>query len=350
MSFAEECIALRESVGISRLDDLAHVRIRGADAWERLDGVLPGRLKLRDGQLLLTLLLDDDGLPLADAYLGWDDEEFFMLADGLAPEALVEHLRRHFPAEHGFEVEDRSASHAIVALDGPFAWELLGAGLDPEAIGLPYLSFYHGDGWLCYRAGRTGEYGYGIIVEAGAAAALEARLVDAGRAFDARRVGLQALDQCALENWFFNVRREGRAAVTPIELQLQWRVVYDKDYVGAEALRRRRRDGPRQRLTTLLASADIATGEDVMLDGRVVGRVVNAGFSPVRGDWVALALLDIACAHPGIAAFRCGADAVPCRSVAPPLLNNRSLAVSPQLHSYQTRHEIDFPDHVRYRT
>jgi aminomethyltransferase len=349
MSIAEECLALRESVAISRLDTLTHVRIRGAGAWERLDRVLPGRLKLRDGQLLLTLLLDDDATPLADAYLGWDDEEFFLLADGVSPDALLTHLRQHLPAEDGFELEDRSASHAIVTLDGPYAWELLGAGLDPEAVGLPYLSFYHGDGWLCYRAGRTGEFGYGIIVPAGDAAALDARLEAAGPAFDARRAGRQALDQCALENWFFNVRREGSAGVTPIELQLQWRVTYDKEYVGADALRRRRQEGPHQRLTTLLALADIAVGDDVTLDGKSAGRIVNAGFSPVRGDWVALALLDTACAHPGISAFRAGAEGVPCRSVAPPVLNNRSLGVSPQLHSYQTRGDIVFPDLVRYR-
>jgi glycine cleavage system aminomethyltransferase T len=341
-------MALRESVAISRLDTLAHVRIRGDDAWERLDRLLPGRLKLRDGQLLLTLLLNDDGTPLADAYLGWDDDEFFLLVDGLDAAALLAYLRQHLRPEDGLEVEDRSTTHAVVALDGPYAWELLGAGLDPEAVGLPYLSFYHGDGWLCYRAGRTGEFGYGIIVRAAEAAALEARLEAAGRPFDTQRAGIEALDQCALENWFFNVRREGRAAVTPIELQLQWRVAYDKDYVGVDALRRRRQEGPRQRLTTLLAPADIAIGDDVTLHGRPVGRIVNAGFSPVRGDWVALALLDVAYAHPGIAAFRCGVG-VPCRSVVPPVLNNRSLAVSPQLHSYQTREEIARYDIVRYR-
>jgi aminomethyltransferase len=348
MSLHEEVRALRSSVAWSRLDHVAHVRIRGADAYGHLDRVVPSALSLRDGQLLHTLLLDDAASPMADAYLGWDDEEFFIFAEGVEPDRLLGHLRSHLPEADGFELEDRTASHVIVALDGPYAWELLGAAVDPEAIGLPYLSFYHLDGWTCYRAGKTGEFGYGIILPAAEAAEFEGRLEEVGAAFDLARAGLEALDQCALENWFFNIRREGRAPVTPVELQLQWRVAYDKEYVGSTALAARRREGARRRVTCLLSDGGMAVGDAVVLSGATVGEVVNAGFSHVRGDWVALALMDVAWAHPGIGAFGVGADGVAARSVSPPVLNNRSLGVSPQLHSYRTRDEHALPDLARH--
>lgn len=344
MSLPDEMAALRGSVAMSRLDHVSHLRLRGSDVYQAVDRFCTSALRLRDGQMLHTLLLDEEARCLADAYLCADDEEFILLAEGASADRLADHLR-----DGGIEVEDLSTSHAIVSLDGPYAWELLGLVIDPEAIGLPYLTFYHRAGWICYRAGKAGEYGYGIIVPREDVADLENRLLEKGRALDLCEVGLDALDQGALENFFFNIRREGREPVTPIELQLQWRVFYRKDFVGSHALKRRKREGPRERLTCLIASEMIAPGDEVRLDDTLVGRIVNAGYSHVRDDWIALALLDIAWAYPGIDRFVASREGTPIslRSVSPPVLTNRSLLVSPQLHSYSTRHEARVPFVVR---
>jgi len=72
---------------------------------------------------------------------------------------------------------------------------------------------------------------------------------------------------------------------------------------------------------------------------------VNAGWSESRNDCVALAMMDIAWAHPGIAELTVGDTSA--RSVSGPVLNNRSLFVSPQMHSYATRAEIEAPPLVR---
>lgn len=349
MTLASQVEAIRGSVALSRLDHVRFVRVRGDDAFDMLDRAVPTQLRVRDGQLLHTLLLDDDARPLADVYVGRDDEAFFLLAEGLETHALEALLRRHAPDGADVTIEDGSATHAILGVDGPYAWELLGAVLDPEIIGLPYLAFYHQREATCYRAGKTGEYGYGLIVQREDAEGLEQRLRTTGASYDLREASLEALDQCALENWFFNIRREGRAAVTPVELQLQWRVSYRKAFTGADALRRRRAEGARVRLTCVVADGAVAVGDVVTGDDGAIGRVVNAGWSDVRGEWVGLGLLDIAWAHPGIDALTIvGASAAArARTVSPPLLMNRSLAVSPQLHSYFTRHEHPLPPLVR---
>jgi glycine cleavage system aminomethyltransferase T len=166
-----------------------------------------------------------------------------------------------------------------------------------------------------------------------------------GRGLDAAVAQLEALDQCALENGFFNARREGRASVTPIELQLQWRLSNRKPFVGSEAIARRRREGPLLRLTTLVTTGPVTAGDEVFLGDALVGQVVNAGASPTLDCGVALALIGVAWAHPAIDTFRVrgAAGEATARSVSPPLLNNRSLHVSPQIHSYGTRHEYTFP-------
>ncbi|MCP5067184.1 MAG: hypothetical protein GY946_11515, partial [bacterium] len=82
--------------------------------------------------------------------------------------------------------------------------------------------FFGEEDCYCFRAGKTGEYGYDLLVPHAQYDPLHDKLQDIGRAFDMQPVGLAALDQCALENWFFNIRREGQLGLTPLELQ-RWR-------------------------------------------------------------------------------------------------------------------------------
>jgi aminomethyltransferase len=345
---ADAALAVRESAIVTRLEETPIVRFRGPDAREALDRLCAGKLRLRDGQMQHVLLLDDAARCFADAYALCDDEDYELLLDGPEPAATGEHLAHRLPPNLDAVIEERTASHAVIGLDGPFAWELLSRVAGAESVGLPYLTFFHADGWVCCRAGRTGEYGYLLVVPRERADELHARLLEAGGPMDVAEGDRAVLDQCALENLFFNARREGREPLTPIELQLQCLVDYRKDAIGLEALRRHREAGVRARLTTLVAECPVAAGDAVRLGPVRVGRLVNAGWSVVRQDCVALALLDLACAHPGIAGFAVGAaEPVPARSVTPPVLNNRSLFVDPQLHVYATRAEIRFPPLVR---
>src|SRR6185295_17212971 len=98
--------------------------------------------------------------------------------------------------------------------------------------------------------------------------AIEARLGEVGAPLDLARVSLEALDVCALESWHFSMRTiEGwTSPLTPIELQLQWRVGYARAFVGAEALRAHRLSA-KVRATCFLTAEPIAPGTRVLLEG-----------------------------------------------------------------------------------
>ncbi|HSQ60234.1 MAG TPA: hypothetical protein VLT84_07350 [Acidobacteriota bacterium] len=345
MAVADEVFAIRNSVAVSRPDHVRFVRVTGPGAAAALDAIMPAELYVRDGQILQSLLLDESGRVVADAYVGCDDDAFFLLVDGLTARELADYLDRHLPPDSGVEVEDRSETHGLIGIDGPYAWELLALLAGPDVFGLPYLTFFHLDRWTCFRAGKTGEYGYGLLAPREDRDELHARLLELGRPLDARPAGIDAFDECALENWFFNPRREGRENLTPVELQLQWRVSYRKRFVGSDALRAHREEPARRRTACLVSEQALATGDSVSWNGATVGRVLNAGASSTRGDWVALTLMDAGYAHPGIAGFRVENDrgSATARSETPPLINNRSLHVSPQIHSYGERGEFQFP-------
>lgn len=338
-----EIAAIRTSVALGDGAHIACVRITGADAQELVDRISPRELFVRAGQMLHTLLLDDDGAPVADLYLCCDEEDYYLLAEGLDGPALAACAAA---AAGGLDaaVIDQSESHAILTLDGPYAWELLAEVASPDVIGLPYLGFFHEGRFTCFRGGKTGEYGYDLLVPRAQRAELREVLLEAGRRFELREASLAALDLCRLEAGFFNVRREVRPGLTPVELQQQWRLTASRAFRGAAAVAAHRRE-PRGRVTMITAASEIRTDAAIELDGERVGSVLHAGPSHTRGDWIGLAHLPRALAHAGLAGFTC--SGAPVRTASAPAVNNRSLFVDPQRHAWATRDRESFPPLVR---
>jgi|SRR5215471_5318925 len=345
MSLDQEVNAIRQSCALSRMDHAVYLRLSGPDAYEAADRIFPATLRLRDAQIMLTLLLKEDGTTLADVQLGREDDNFLLVAEGLSSDDLIAVVRERMPNGSQVDIDDISASHDVLSLNGPYAWEVMSALTGPEIVGMPYGTIFRIRGWTCFRAGKTGEYGYDLIIPKDETPAVLAQIQEIGTKFELQEAGLAALDRCALENWFFNIRREGSANLTPLELQLQWRISYQKDYVGAEALRRRRAAGIKQRIACIVSKAPLQTGADLYYGGWLVGKIANADFANLRNEWVAYGLIDARLSRPGIDGFTVGSASGPrARSVVPPVLNNRSLYVNPQRHSFRTRSEVTYPE------
>ena len=240
------------------------------------------------------------------------------------------------------ELRGLSGESVVFGIDGPYAWEVMVGVLGPTVLGMPYLTMMRRGELLCVRAGKTGEYGYLLIVPREEADAVAARLAEVGGALELVPVGLGALDVCSLENGHFSIRllRETSLAapLTPIELQLQWRVAYDREFVGAEALRARRAAGLTVRTTAFTADGSLPPGTALRFDDANVGEVLAATFSPTLGTWVGSALLQARVAHPHLpltATTEAGPVQLTTRTT--PLVDNVSLHLDPHKHAYAAR-------------
>jgi len=336
-----EMQGLRSSAGLCHADHVTVLHVDGRDAFDLLEYASTRRLYLRESQMRHTLLLGEDASVFADVYIGSADDGFYVLAEGPGEAELVAWLqelhRRRFPAG-SVAVRGLSAERITLGIDGPFAWEVASGLFGPVVVGMPYLTLLRRGEVLCLRAGKTGEYGYLLLVPGSEAASLEGRLAQVGGPLGLVAVGREALDTCALENGHFTVRtcRETSLArpLTPIELGLQWRVAYDKDFVGAEALRARRTAGATVRATCFTANGLLAPGQTVQLRGEDVGEVLAASHSPTLGAWVGTALLARRLAHPHVQLT--AGNAVQLTTQTTPLIDNLSLHIDPHKHSFAT--------------
>ena len=341
-----EIRTIRSAVALHR-PGFAQVAVRGPAAYEVVDAVSTRDLFVRTGQILHSLILAEDGTVEADLYVCPEAGGLLLLADGVEGGVLIEMLQRHAPAGE-VTYEDRSATHSLVALEGPYAWEMATVIGGPELVTLGYMqrsAVYSREGVTCFRIGTTGEYGYVLQVPLALVEGLSAEVAAVGVRFDLREVSPTALERCALENGFYCPRHRGVRGLNPLELQLQWRVTHDRVYRGSAALQESRARDDWRRVAWVLGRLEDpapALGGAVRRGEREVGVLLAGHRSPILECFVGLALLDRGLAHPWIDGFFT-ADGLELRTEAPPLLHNRSLFVDPRKHIYAAREADAFP-------
>jgi len=314
-----EIEAIRFGVALHRADHVVGIRISGPEAFEVVDALSPRPLYIRDGQMLPAIVLNDDGTVFADLMICADDLDWLLFLEGPSPSDA---LARLLPFAEGLDATCAIEPHVMWQLHGPYAWECLADLIGPEVVGIPYLTHFLLDPLsrgICFRSGKTGEFGYELWVPPDEEDPVLKALRGAAGRFDAVEVGLEALDLCALETGFYSIRHPAVQGLSVPELQLLWRVELDRDVPGMEAVRAARH--PAQRLTWVRSERPFPGGLR----------------SPLLEAWIGLRLVDRERAWPGVDL----GDAV---TTHPPLLWNRSLHIDAQKHSWASRELDDLPD------
>lgn len=352
MSAPRDMVALRSGVGLADQATTTRLRIKGRGTAALLDAVLSRGVPLREARTAPALILRDDGSVLADVLIVGEAGGALLLAEG-APSATIAALLRGRAPARDVEVEDLGPSHALLAIEGPFAWELLGALLGPNTLAAPFHTSFRIEPWtaLGIRAGKSGEYMYHVLLPREVEDRARGQIAELAPRFELATLGEEARSLAALEQGSFDVRHGEAASLTPLELQLQWRIDYSRDAPGIAAVRALRDEGRAGRVTWCVApgGSPPPVGTSVTLGERTIGRVIHAAESPTLNGVVGLVLLERAFAHPGLTLYWRGSNGQQraLKTVTPPLLNNRSLFVSPVRHAFARREQIVFPPLAR---
>lgn len=329
--------ALRTGVALTKEPALRCIQLTGPDAFNVLDAICPCDAFILDNQMRHTLFLDENGIPFADIYIGREGDEAFIIGYGPTNAEIISWIANHASGMN-YSATHLGDMYSNVALNGPYAWEFCAEMTSPDIIGLPYLSMIRLQDTLIFRAGRTGEYGYHVLVPRDKEASWNEELWNEGKRFELAKATHEDRDQCILENFFFDLNREGTYGLTPLELQLQWRLSNQKKmYPGAEAIQHLRKTGWDSRVTCFTSQKPNQPDAPILYEDEVIGKVLASGFSPLRGDYVGKALLNRPYWHAGISAYRTTEG--PIQTIAAPAVENLSLKVSPYRHSFHTREE-----------
>ncbi len=301
----EEHIAVRENVGVFDVSHMGEIETAGPGAEALLQRLLSNDVaKLPVGGAQYSVLCREDGGVLDDLFTyRLQAERYLTVTNAANHERDLAWFRRHaedFGGGDGggkieVELTDRIEDYAMLAVQGPRARELVqaisDAPLPARMTAAPrYLA---GGNVLVCGTGYTGEDGVELLASPREAPNLWDELLRRG----AVPTGLAARDTLRLEACYHLYGNDLTTARGPIEAGLGWCCKEDTGFIGSEAVRAMREDGPLEKLIAFtIEGPGIARQGNPVVGG---GEVTSGTLSPSLGVGIGMAYVPAARAEPG---------------------------------------------------
>lgn len=277
---------VRRAVGLFDVSHMGEFVLTGGDALASLDRIVTNRVgALTEGRAQLSLMVNESGGILDDLLVYRLPGRYMLVVNAANREKDLAWVRDH--ARGDTQVQDVTEETALVAVQGPVAESVMGAIVDAGVATLPY---YHsaemktaGREALVSRTGYTGEDGFEIYCAPDDAPTVWSALLEAGSPYGIEPVGLGARDTLRLEMGYALYGHEMDETRTPVESGLLWITKLDKgDFIGRDAIARRKEEGPRERLVGFELTGRGVPRKDqgIVSGGEVVGTVTSGTYSP----------------------------------------------------------------------
>jgi aminomethyltransferase len=283
--------AVRSDTGVFDVSHMGELEVEGPRAHELLQGLLANDLdKIEPGRAQYTLLTNERG-GIVDDLIAYRLERgrYLLVVNASNRETAFEWLKeREIP---GSDVRDVSDDFGLLAVQGPRSIERLGLG-DAAAFTFAEQKL-DGIEVMVNRTGYTGERGVELLVPAEDAAALWDRVLDRG----AVACGLGARDTLRLEVCFPLHGNDIGPATDAISAGLGWVCALDKDFTGADELRRIKAEGPARKLVPFVMEEAAIPRQGMAIAGG--GEVTSGSHSPMLDRGIGMGYVPSPTAEPG---------------------------------------------------
>jgi aminomethyltransferase len=283
--------AVREDCGAFDVSHMGEIEVEGPRSRELLQSLLSNDLdRIGPGRAQYTLLTNGPGGIVDDLIVyELDPHRFLLVVNAANTDADFEWLKER--ELEGSDVRNVSDEYGLIAVQGPRSIERLGL---PDA---PAFTFSESEidtiPCMVNRTGYTGELGVELLVMADDAAALWEQVIERG----AKPCGLGARDTLRLEVCYPLHGSDIGPDTDAISAGLGWVCTLDKDFTGADSLRRIKEAGPEERLVAfVMEERAVPRGGMAILGG---GRVTSGTHSPMLDMGIGLGYLPSAVARPG---------------------------------------------------
>ena len=116
------------------------------------------------------------------------------------------------------------------------------------------------------------------------------KILDAGKEFGIKPIGLGARDTLRLEKSFILAGNEFKGGRTPLEAIMSWTINWDHEFIGKDALLKQKEKGDYERLTSMVCTDKGIPrhGCEIRKDGKKVGIVTSGTMSPCLNIGIAM--------------------------------------------------------------
>ncbi|MCP5083521.1 MAG: DUF1989 domain-containing protein [Alphaproteobacteria bacterium] len=310
----EEYWACREKAVVMDLSPLRKFEVTGPDAENLLQYCMTRNIrKLSPGQVVYTAMCYEHGGMIDDGTVYRLDQDNFRWVGGNDVSGL---WMREQADKLGLKAWVRSSTDQMhnIAVQGPHSRDILKKIIwtSPNRTPLEDLEWFrftvgriddfHGVPVVVSRTGYSGELGYEVFCHPRDAETVFDAVWEAGQEYELSPLGLEALDMVRVESGLIFAGYEFSDQTDPFEAGIGFTVPLkskDEDFIGREALKRRKENPARKLVGLEIASNELVGNGDCIHIGRPqIGEVTSGMRSPKLKKNIALARIDVA--HAGL--------------------------------------------------
>ena len=288
----DECMAVRQRVGIIDVSTLGKLDVRGRDAALLLDKLYTHRFTdLGVGRIRYAMLCADNGAILDDGTVTRLADDHYFVTTTTGNVELIEEWFKWWLAGTGMcaHVTNVTSAFAAINVAGPKARDTLSklTEVDLSTGAFRYMMSVRGSvagvRTLFLRIGFVGEAGWELHFPAEYGEHMWDALMDAGSEFSISPFGVEAQRILRLEKGHLIVNQDTDAVSNPLESGMEWVVQFEKeDFIGRGGLVAVKERGLQNKLVGFVMRDGLVPqdGAPVLSGGTPVGRVTSSRLSP----------------------------------------------------------------------
>jgi aminomethyltransferase len=251
----DEHLTVRNSVGIFDVSHMGEFWVNGPEALNLIQKVCSNDAsKLTPGKIQYSCLPNGKGGIVDDLLVySYEPEKYLLVVNA----SNIDKDWNWINSQNSMKAELENASDRIsqLAIQGPKAIEALQKLTAVNLASLPYYTFTVGsmagiDHCIISNTGYTGAGGFELYVENENAVKLFNAVMEAGKEFNIKPIGLAARDTLRLEMGYCLYGNDIDDSTSPIEAGLSWITKFDegKNLIDKEFLIKQKNEGVTRKL------------------------------------------------------------------------------------------------------
>lgn len=305
---SDEHITVRERVGIFDVSHMGEFWIKGPHALELIQKISANdATKLQPGKAQYTCLPNGQGGIVDDFLIYQYDQQKYM---AVVNAANIQKDWDWFNKQNTMDAELENASDqmALLAVQGPYAQATLEKLTDEDLASMKPFRFKVGrlagaDNVIISATGYTGEHGFELYVDNQDAPGIWDAVLEAGREYGIKPIGLGARDTLRLEAGLCLYGNDIDETTSPLEAGIGWAVKFKdyKDFIDKDHLWKQKQQGVSKKLVGFVMQDKGIPRQHyriVNADNQPIGEVTSGTMSPVLKQGIGMGYVPPAYAEP----------------------------------------------------
>lgn len=298
---------VRKNVGVFDVSHMGEFLITGPNALDLLQKVCSNDIsKIVDGQAQYNCMPNETGGIVDDLIVyKFEDGKYLLVVNASNIDKDWNWITKQNTM--GAEMRNLSDDYSLLAIQGPKAVEAMQSLTSED---LSTINFYHfkvadfaGIAHVIISAtGYTGSGGFEIYCKNSEVEQVWNKVMEAGKDFGIKPIGLAARDTLRLEMGFCLYGNDINDTTSPLEAGLGWITKFTKDFINSENLKKQKEEGVKRKLIGFeLKERGIPRHDYEIVDnhGKNIGIVTSGTMAPSLNKGIGLGYVTTEHSAPG---------------------------------------------------